>query len=203
MDAWAWILIAVVVVIVVAVAALVFERRRRRRQMLRERFGPEYDRSLESLRSRRKAEDELAERAVRRDELEIRPLTDSARERYQAQWGQLQSRFVDRPVVAVVDADEVCAQVMRERGYPVDDFEARSDLMSVDHPDVVQNYRKGHTIYAKTISGEASTEDLRQAVVAYRALFEDLLADGARSREDEHAPPEDEHAPPEDEHTRS
>jgi hypothetical protein len=185
MDAWVWILIAVVAFVVVVGAALLFARQRRRRGMLRDRFGPEYDRSVESARSRRKAEGELAGRADRRDELEIRPLTTVARERYRAQWGELQGRFVDRPVVAVADADELITQVMRERGYPVDDFESQSALISVDHPDVVQNYRTAHSIYARTVDGTASTEDLRQAVVAYRALFDDLLADGDRS--DEHA----------------
>jgi hypothetical protein len=185
MDAWLWILIAVVVVIVVVGAAWLFERRRRRRQTLRERFGPEYDRSLESAQSRRKAEGELADRADRRDQLEIRPLTDAARERYRVQWGELQGRFVDRPVVAVADADELIAQIMRDRGYPVEDFESQSNLISVDHPDVVQNYRTGHDIYVQTVDDGASTEDLRRAVVAYRALFEDLIADGDRS--DDHA----------------
>jgi hypothetical protein len=185
MDAWVWILIAVVAaVVVVGVAALVALRRRRRR-MLRERFGPEYDRSLESARSRRKAEGELAGRADRRDELEIRPLSRIARERYRVQWGELQGRFVDRPVVAVADANELITQVMRERGYPVDDFEAQSEMISVDHPELVQNYRTGHSIYRQTVDGSVSTEELRQAVVAYRALFDDLLDEGARS--DDHA----------------
>jgi hypothetical protein len=183
MDAWVWILIAGACCVVVVGIVLLFARQRRRRRMLRERFGPEYDRSLESARSRRKAEGELAGRADRRDELEIRPLTDIARERYRAQWGELQGRFVDRPLVAVADADELVAQVMRERGYPVDDFESQAELVSVDHPDVVQNYRKGHSIYTRTVDGSASTEDLRQAVVAYRALFDDLLANGAPSEE--------------------
>jgi hypothetical protein len=185
MDAWVWILVAVAALVIIVGAAFLIDRRRRRRRMLRERFGPEYDRSLESASSRRKAEGELAGRADHRDELEIRPLTDVARERYRVQWGELQGRFVDRPVVAVADADELIAQVMRERGYPVEDFESRSELISVDHPEVVQNYRKAHGIYAGTVDGSASTEDLRQAVVAYRTLFDDLLADEARS--DEHA----------------
>jgi hypothetical protein len=183
MDAWVWILIAVAaVVLIVAVAALIARRRGRRRR-LRDRFGPEYDRSVESAKSRRKAEGELAGRADRRDELEIRPLSDTARERYNLEWVELQARFVDRPVVSVTDADELVSQVMRERGYPVDDFESKSELISVDHPDVVQNYRTGHDIYKRTVAGDASTEDLRRAVVAYRDLFEDLLADGSRSED--------------------
>ena len=103
-------------------------------------------------------------------------------------------------MVAVVDADGLVAQVMRDRGYPVDDFESQSELISVDHPDVVQNYRTGHAIYSKTTTGEASTEDLREAVVSYRELFEELLAeDGATSEgADESARAQDERAPAED-----
>jgi hypothetical protein len=172
MDAWEWVLIAVAAVIVVVAIGLWLAQKSRRRRALRERFGPEYDRSIESARSRRRAEGELAERAERREGLEIRPLTGAARERYVAQWSELQGRFVDRPQVAVIEADDLVTQVMRDRGYPVDDFESQSDLVSVDHPDVVQHYRAAHAIYTKTTSGEASTEDLRQAVVAYRALFD-------------------------------
>jgi hypothetical protein len=184
-DAWLWIVIAAAVVMIVGAVAFRVARQRVRRRTLRERFGPEYDRSLEAARSRRKAEGDLADRADRRDELDIRPLSDAARQRYVAQWEELQARFVDRPVVAVVDADELVTQVMQDRGYPVDDFEAQSDLISVDHPDVVQNYRVGHAVYGKTTKGQASTDELREAVIAYRALFEELLADSAR--QDEHA----------------
>ncbi len=185
MDAWVWILIVVAAVVVVVALASWFAQRRRRRRMLHDRFGPEYDRSLESARSRRKAEGELAGRAKQRDKLDIRPLSKAARERYAAQWSELQTRFVDVPQVAVAEADELTTQVMRDRGYPVDDFESQSEMVSVDHPDVVQNYRTGHDIYTKTTRGEASTEDLRKAVVAYRALFEELVTDGERA--DEHA----------------
>ena len=186
MDLWMWILIAVVAFVIVVGLAVFVARERRRRRSLRGRFGPEYERRIEAARSRRKAERELAGRAERRDELDIRPLPEPARQRYAEQWGELQARFVDRPVVAVVDADELISQVMRDRGYPVDDdFESQSELISVDHPDVVQNYRTGHAIFTKTTTGEASTEDLRKAVVAYRALFEDLLTGDGVSTESE------------------
>jgi hypothetical protein len=181
MEAWVWVLIAVAAVIVIVAVGLWLVQKSRRRRTLRERFGPEYDRRMESARSRRKAEGELAERAERREELEIRPLSSDARERYVSQWRELQDRFVDRPQVAVVEADDLVTQVMRDRGYPVDDFESQSDLVSVDHPDLVQNYRTAHAIYTRTTSGEASTEDLRQAVVAYRALFDELVTNGARA----------------------
>jgi hypothetical protein len=183
MDAWVWIVIAAALVVIVAGIAFWTARRRVRRSTLRDRFGPEYDRSLEAARSRRKAEGDLADRADRRDELDIRPLSDPARQRYAAQWEELQGRFVDRPVVSVVDADELVTQVMRERGYPVDDFDAQSELISVDHPDVVQNYRAAHAVYAKTTNGRASTDELREAVIAYRALFEELLSDSDRQDE--------------------
>jgi hypothetical protein len=189
MDAWVWIVIAIAVVIIVAAVTLLIARRRRRRRELREWFGPEYERSVES-RSRRKAEGELAHRAERRGALDIRPLTQAAQARYATQWRELQGRFVDRPQVAVVEADDLVTQVMRDRGYPVDDFEAQSALVSVDHPDVVQDYRDAHGIYTRTTSGEATTEDLRRAVMAYRTLFQRLIADGT-PRGDQNGPTRD------------
>jgi hypothetical protein len=179
MDTWVWILIAVVVVALVVI--VLAARSRSRRHGLHNRFGSEYDRTVEDADSRRKAERELREREAEHDELDLRPLTDSARERYTERWESLQSRFVDRPQVAVADADDLLTQVMRDRGYPVDDFEAKSRLVSVDHPDVVENYRKGHGIYLKTVEGSASTEDLRQAVISYRALFDELVRQGAEA----------------------
>jgi hypothetical protein len=176
MDTWVWVVIAAVVVVALVVAAFEW-RRMRRRRALRGRFGEEYERRLEEADNRRQAERDLADRARRRDELELRPLSELARDRYEEQWQQLQIRFVDRPQVAVVDADELVTQVMRDRGYPVDDFEARADLVSVDHPGVVENYRSGHGIYMKQLDGNATTEDLRRAVVSYRALFDELLTD--------------------------
>jgi hypothetical protein len=181
MDAWVWIVIAVAAIVVLAVVVFLVARRVRQRRELRDWFGPEYDRSVESARSRRAAEGDLARRSERREGLEIRPLTQAAQQRYAAQWNELQRRFVDRPEVAVVEADDLITQVMRDRGYPVDDFEAQSELVSVDHPGVVQNYRDAHGIYTRTTSGEASTEDLRRAVLAYRVLFEELVTDAARS----------------------
>ena len=183
MTAWLWVLIIIVAIVAIVAGAMWFAQRYRRRRALRERFGTEYDRTVGSVKSRRKAEGELAGRAERREELDIRRLAQAARERYVAQWSELQSRFVDRPQVAVVEADDLVSQVMRDRGYPVDDFESQSQLVSVDHPDVVQSYRTAHGIYTKTTSGEASTEDLRRAVVAYRALFDKLVTDGTGSGE--------------------
>jgi len=180
MDTWIWIVIAVAVVAIVLFTVAAITQRRRRAHLV-SRFGPEYERTLDDADSRRRAERELRDRESRHDQLELKPLAPAARDRYVQQWGSLQSQFVDHPQVAVAEADSLVSNVMRDRGYPVDDFETKSDLISVDHGDVVEHYRKGHAIYYKTIEGSASTEDLRQAVVAYRALFEDLIRDGVGS----------------------
>jgi hypothetical protein len=175
MDTWIWVVIvAAVVVILVALIATVMVRKRRRRQ-LQGRFGSEYDRTVGDSHNRRTAERELREREAKVDELDLRPLTEASRQRYSQQWTDMQSSFVDRPQVAVAGADRLITDVMRERGYPVDDFDTRSELVSVNHPEVVQNYRTAHTIAARTIEGRTSTEDLRQAVISYRALFEEML----------------------------
>lgn len=181
METWVWVVIVAAAVILFFACVFWLIRRLRERRSLREWFGPEYDRKVKSARSRRKAEGELAQRAERRQALPIRPLTHAARARYTAQWNELQRRFVDRPQVALVEADDLVTEVMRERGYPVDDFESQSELVSVDHPQVVQTYRDAHSIYTKTTTGEASIEDLRRAVIAYRVLFERLVTDGDRS----------------------
>jgi len=176
MDTWVWIVIAVVVVLVVVVVMAMAASARRRRH-LQERFGPEYDRTVEGADRRREAEGELRAREARHDDLELKPLSDAARRRYSQQWNELQSGFVDRPQIAVADADRLITDLMRERGYPVDDFDTRSDLVSVDHPDVVENYRTAHDIAERTTHGQTSTEDLRRAVISYRSLFEEMLVD--------------------------
>jgi len=176
MDAWIWIVIAVVVVLVIVVAIAAVASRRRRHH-LQQRFGSEYDRTVEGADRRRDAERDLRDREARHDELELRPLSEASRQRYTEQWQDMQSGFVDRPQVAVADADRLITDLMRERGYPVDDFDTRSELVSVDHPDVVENYRTAHGIAARTVEGRTSTEDLRQAVISYRALFEEMLVD--------------------------
>ena len=181
MDTWVWIAIAAAVVVVaVIVLASWFGRDRRRR--LQDRFGPEYDRTVESADKRRDAERDLRDRVERHDALELHPLSDTARERYEREWGELQARFVDHPQVAVSAADGLVSDVMRDRGYPVEDFEEQSALVSVDHPRVVENYRRGHQIYIKTADGTASTEDLRVAVISYRDLFDELMRDSAYQR---------------------
>ena len=180
MDAWIWIVIAVVVVLVI-VAVVAAAASRRRRHHLQDRFGSEYDRTVEGADRRREAERDLRDREARHDELELHPLSDASRQRYTEQWQDMQSGFVDRPQVAVADADRLITDLMRERGYPVDDFDTRSELVSVDHPDVVENYRTAHGIAARNVEGRTSTEDLRQAVISYRALFEEMLVDDSPS----------------------
>jgi hypothetical protein len=178
-DTTEWIIVAVVAaVIIIAVLLIAAAMRRRRRHQLRDRFGPEYDRAVEGNK-RRKAERELSERADRRDQLDIRPLSNAARERYTREWNDVQSRFVDRPESSVHQADDLIRQLMEERGYPVDDFDERANLVSVDHPDVVDRYRDAHAIAEKNQHREASTEDLRRAVVEYRSLFEVLVETGS------------------------
>jgi hypothetical protein len=174
MDAWVWIVIAVVAVIVVAAVVFAAMSARRRRQ-LQSGFGPEYDRTLEAAGSRRAAESELRERVSRHDEFELRELDREERQRFLREWDGLQVRFVDEPAGAIKDADVLIQQVMRARGYPVDDFDQRAADLSVEHPTVVENYRGAHMIAGRAGSGEATTEELRRGVVHYRALFEELV----------------------------
>jgi hypothetical protein len=178
MPTWAWIVIVVVAVVVVAVVvwrALSAKRTR----ALQGQFGPEYERALEGSDSKRAAEADLAARAERREELDIRPLAPGARERYVGEWQRVQARFVDDPDGAVREADDLIQSVMKERGYPVDDFDQRAADISVDHPQVVENYREGHRLTRVAALGDGTTEDLRQAMQHYRSLFDDLLEESA------------------------
>src|SRR3954451_1124578 len=170
------IVIVAIVVIALIVAAIVLMRQRRSQQ-LQEGFGPEYERTVEERGGgRREAEPELRERRQRRDQFEIRELEPAARDRYADRWRDAQRRFVDEPAPAVGEADALVMEVMRDRGYPVaDEFDQRAADVSVDHPDVVEHYRAAHDISGRATAGEASTEDLRQAMVHFRALFVELL----------------------------
>jgi hypothetical protein len=176
MDTWIWIVvIAAVVIAVLLLVAVVAGRRRRSR--LKQRFGTEYERTVDSADSRRRAERELHQREQRHDELELRPLTEGARQRYVERWATLQSRFVDQPQLALADADGLITDLMRDRGYPAEDFDSKRDLLSVGHGDVIEEYRAGHAIYEKTVQGTATTEDLRRGVLSYRTLYEELVDD--------------------------
>ncbi|HEU5278638.1 MAG TPA: hypothetical protein VFU26_07020 [Gaiellaceae bacterium] len=174
MDTWVWIVIAVVAAIVV-LGVLWGATRTRRTRSLQDRFGREYDRTVEQAGGRREAERELRDREKRHQELELRPLSQEAREQYVQQWQATQGRFVDDPTGAVAQADELVQRVMRDRGYPVDDFEQRAADISVEHPDVVEKYRTANGIARASERGQASTEDLRHSVRHFRALFVELL----------------------------
>jgi hypothetical protein len=168
--------LAVVVVLLIVVAVALYMRRRRNTTTgLKNRFGPEYDRAVKQHGSERKAEAKLADRETRVDMLKIRDLDVTERERYLAQWQAVQSRFVDYPKGAVTEADELVSSLMQTRGYPVADFDQRAADISVDHPRVVENYRSAHNIALRLGKGEASTEELRTAMIHYRSLFDELV----------------------------
>lgn len=170
-----WIVIAVAALILLGIVVWQMQTRKRTAQ-LQDRFGSEYDRVASDADSRREAEAELAARADRRDELEIRDLPDESRARYVDSWQKVQSRFVDDPRGAVDEADSLLQSVMRERGYPVDDdFERRADDVSVDHPEVVQRYRDGHRLSQTPDDDDSATENLREAMQHYRTLFDELV----------------------------
>jgi hypothetical protein len=169
------VLVLVLVALVVVGAAVWWLAQRRRSEQLRGKFGPEYDRALKESGDQRRAEAELAQRAERVRKLDIRPLQPADRTRFAESWRADQARFVDDPSGAVVEADRLVADLMQVRGYPVGDFEQRAADVSVDHPRVVQNYRVAHEVAVRQQRGEVSTEDLRKAMVHYRALFDELL----------------------------
>jgi hypothetical protein len=169
----AW-MIAIIAAIVVA-AGLWFVMETRRRRRLRARFGPEYERTVHDVGNVRRAEATLEARARRVERLQIRALSAADSARFAETWRELQTRFVDAPQEAVTEADRLIGEVMTARGYPLGDFDQRSADISVDHPQVVAHYRAARDIARRQGSGEATTEDLRQALVHYRALFEDLL----------------------------
>jgi hypothetical protein len=172
------------VLVVAILAALLIAwmyLRQRRTVELHRRFGPEYDRVMRETGTRKKAEVELENRAKRVEQLAIRPLPPERRERFSERWHEQQSRFVDEPKAAVEEADHLVEEVMRERGYPVGEFEQRAADISVTHPRVVQNYRAAHDIATRERSGQATTDDLRRAMILYRDLFMDLLDDTAQA----------------------
>jgi hypothetical protein len=173
------ILVLVLLVVAAVVAALVAQSRKRNR--LKSTFGPEYDRTVEGSGKRREAERELAEREERRRSLDIRPLAEQDRVAFSDRWRSTQADFVDHPEMAVRQADLLVAEVMGKRGYPVGDFDQMSRDVSVDHAHVVDEYRAAHQISELNDRKQATTEQLRQAMVHYRALFTDLLGDGGSS----------------------
>ena len=180
------VLIAILVILVVVVLLAVVLGQRRRTDRLQQQFGPEYQRTVARTGDQRAAEADLTAREQRRRELDIVALEPAARDRYQEAWRATQGRFVDDPAGATREADTLVAQVMRDRGYPVDDFDQRAADVSVDHPQVAENYRAAHAICQANEQGLASTDDLRQAFVHYRSLFAQLLDVEGDDREEAH-----------------
>ncbi len=174
MELWQIALIVLVAIVVIGAVAWMMNQRQRT-EHLTERYGPEYQRTLESTGDRREAERELEAREERVKQYEIKPLSAGQRDRYVAKWKETQAEFVDDPSAAIADADTLVKDVMGERGYPMGDFDQRSADISVDHPHVVEEYRAAHLIATKHADGGVETEDLRQAMVHYRTLFDDLL----------------------------
>ncbi|MFB4273512.1 hypothetical protein [Nonomuraea sp. GTA35] len=170
-----WVAVAVAVVLALAIGYVLL---RQRRQRLRRRFGPEYDHTLNEQDSRGQAEQELRAREKRFASLDITPLTPASRQTYAQQWATLQERFADAPGPAVTEADELVTAVMAERGYPTEDFRQQLADLSVVHSRTLHHYRQAREISRRAAPGEPSTEDLRQAIVHYRVLFEELLDDG-------------------------
>jgi hypothetical protein len=169
------ILIVLVLLVLAGLAYFVMNRRKQERETLRERFGPEYDRAVDEQGNRRQAEHHLADVATRRDQAEVRDLRPEERQRYNQRWSDVQAAFVDDPVVATRDADDLVGAVMRDRGYPVDDIEDRADLVAADHAELAGHYRAAHDVGRR--ADDATTEELRQAFVHYRELFVLLLAE--------------------------
>ena len=174
MDNNLLILLAIVAIVIVG-GLMIYNRRRS--DHLRERFGSEYERQVEEVGSRSKAEADLAEREKRVSKLTIVPLSPADQDRFLDRWTKVQATFVDDPERSIDYADALLAEVMTARGYPISDFDQRAGDISVDHPNVVQHYRAGHDIAVSHSQGKASTDDLRQALIHYRALFEELVTE--------------------------
>jgi hypothetical protein len=176
MTVWAWILIAAIVVVAIpaVIVTVGIVRSRRKTQRLKEHYGREYERLLTENGSEKAANRELTTRERKRSKLDIVPLTPAALSNFTVGWQEVQASFVDDPASAVAAADRLVTEVMRERGYPVDDFDRRAADISVDHPEIVDNYRAAHSV--KTAQqDDVTTEQQRDAFVHYRALFEKLL----------------------------
>jgi hypothetical protein len=177
MPVWSWFFIAagVLIALTLLLAGVLATTGRRRTRRLKEQFGPEYERAVDDTGDRRAAENELVARERKRQRLDIVALSPEAHQRYAQQWTEVQRSFVDEPSDAVGFADRLVTEVMRERGYSVDDFDQQASDISVDHPHMVEHYRAAHTLYLAQEQADIGTEAQRQAFVHYRALFEQLL----------------------------
>jgi hypothetical protein len=174
MDQRTMIIIGLVAIAIVVIVALLVERKRRS-DHLKQQFGPEYDRAIKQHGDAKRAEPVLLEREKRVEKFSLHPLSPVERERYAAEWGTVQRRFVDDPSTAVTEAEKLVTAVMSARGYPMGDFEQRAADISVHYPTVVQNYRSAREITVRHAQGQSSTEDLRQSMVYFRSLFDELL----------------------------
>jgi hypothetical protein len=171
-------IIVVVIILGLLAVAAAFVNRERQRRALQNRFGPEYAHTVEGVGGKKEAEADLRERIGQRNSLVIKPLGPTERDRYQQEWRQVQAAFVDAPGPALGQADSLVTNVMVARGYPVEDFDTRADLVSVDHPQVIENYRRAHRVFVASRTGAAATDEMRQAFVSYRSLFSELVEDG-------------------------
>ncbi len=174
METWMWVAIAAGAAVVVLALIAWAMISKRRSQQLEERFGPEYERAVTSD-GRRQGESELRDREKKVKSLDIRPLAAAEAQRFAGLWTETQARFVDQPGGALADADRLVGDVMIARGYPVEDFEARAADVSVAHPNLVDHYRTAHAVADRHALGQATTEEMRQAMIHYRALFSELL----------------------------
>ncbi|MEP7022690.1 MAG: hypothetical protein ABJB47_02540 [Actinomycetota bacterium] len=172
-------IVAIVVVVVVVAALVAGVAAVTRRRRLQQRFGPEYDRLVSEHDSKHKAAAELKEREKRVSKLDIRPLTEDARASYSGQWAAIQERFVDAPTEAVTESQVLVVAVMKDRGYPTEHRDQIADDLSVEHSNMLENYRAAEQISENATAGTASTEDLRQAMIHYRSMFRDLLGESA------------------------
>jgi hypothetical protein len=180
-------IIAFVVIVVAGIAMLLFVRKRRTERLRGKFGGAEYARAVKEGGNRRHAEAGLEQRTQRVESFHVRPLATGDRTRFLDSWRKIQARFVDGPAGAVAEADQLLGDVMSTRGYPVSDFEQRAADISVDHPLVLENYRTAHEIALRQTKGQANTEDLRQAMIHYRTLFEELVSEPETTREPETA----------------
>ncbi|MEI7844388.1 MAG: hypothetical protein WCK35_01160 [Chloroflexota bacterium] len=175
MDTTTMITIVILVLVIVGTIVGLTFTNRKKTENLQTKFGPEYEHTVQAFGNEKKAQVELNERQKHVDSLEIHPLTNIEHERYLADWIAVQSKFVDQPGQAIVDADHLIMEVMQLRNYPISDFEQRAADVSVSYPSLVGNYRAARVIALKNMEQMADTEELRQAMIYYRSLFEELL----------------------------
>ena len=173
-----------IAIALVAGLAIWFLLRQRRSKSLREKFGPEYDRVISQQGDKGRGEGVLEFREKKRERLQIRPLSEANRQEFATRWNRVQAQFVDDPGGSVAQADQLVSEIMQARGYPVGNFEELADVISVDHPGVVNNYRGAHAIAAGNTVGQITTEGLRKAMVHYRSLFDELLHDTLPERKE-------------------